>query len=1470
MPHINRVRVNNVKYNFGTQFYDDFLMRFSGKNTIYDLANGGGKSVLMLLLLQNMIPNCTLDEKQPIEKLFRTNSGSNTIHSLIEWKLSDIHIKNNYKYMLTGFCARKARENDESVDGTSKETASIEYFNYCIFYREFNDNDIKNLPLSNGNERITYNGLKAYLRDLEKKDLSLEVKVFERKGDYQRFISGYGLYESEWEIIRGINKTEGHVRTYFESNYKTTRKVVEDLLIEEIIQKSFHNRTLSDSDDEIMAKTLMNIKDKLLELGMRKEDMSNYDRQIEVIEEFAKRVNTVKDLYYGRDDLSEEIIKCYYSVKQLQENQEKEKVEAERQIQILEAEEHTCRHAIETAKVCMEEVEYKEAQRVLQELDSRCQQLKERVDKINEELTLKESVNDYIDYLYYKKERDKLRYLVDNILKDKGDISKEMQILASAKYEKNKIKISEIESEIEKEQRILVMEEALLEELEEKSKECHKEVAVYEYLIKENEKKAAKLGTEISSLKKDIGIVVEFDISKQSQSMIKEMEIAEEAIFGADNALNNMMEGIGINKLKLQHIMEEAADVDQRVSDNIDERTKYAGISDRVEKMMTVYREKDVTRLAEIVNTKYIDMTAEILRQKSELDYKRKTLEALRLGCPIADGEEINNVFEYIERYHGNIAIKGSEYIRSLSAEEKKTVIENNPLVPYSVIIKENYHTLIGDVKLMEQNLAGRIVPIIRLEAVSGNEFVVNNSNISFVMCKEDLFYDEEVIEKEIQKIQEEINGLDFKLEQMEETCNLLKADYNFIDEYASIHMQKIEEAKASYENLKGRRKDLEKQQEELREIIKVAEKETVKWSEELAEQKKVYQSKKIICDNLLKIAALNNEYIAVSDEIVRFKSNLMKVKKEQETIMARLSAEKNQTNERKRYCSIMSDKITQIKDQWDNIYKPHYREDVEGNININEEELEARFMGLLGVIKGESSDVADKQALINNYDIAMEKSLQAIDYKGMLVDDISVLISENKMTEIPKDELKQIKRNIHELKSQLIKYENEESKLRSKKDKMAGSIEHGRNLVMEKYGEFNDMDMESSAFLEFISSNESKIGSLKDKKISLDIMLKRFSDNRQKNAILLRDIEKIITTAHINVGSEERVLEYTGDLEEKIGQIVEKYDKFLKEMYDKKEEFEKEKQMLVDILFKLGAEPLSEEIRQNVTMPESISDADMEIEALEDITRCLELEKDRIAKSIEDMKKIKDNFENQCIQTCINIKTELDRLPKLSKIFMDGETISIISLNIPYVKQEQYKLNMEKYIDETVDVADTLATEAEKVRYIKSQLSFKKLFSVIVTDMNAIKLNLYKRERIKEQSRYLKYEEAVGSTGQSQGIYIQFLISVINYISSINSQNSEGGGLKKVIFIDNPFGAAKDIYIWEPIFKLLKTNNVQLIVPARGTTPAITGRFDVNYILGQKLVDGKQQTVVVDYCSNIDNDQMDYTTLTYEQTALF
>ena len=318
MPQINRIRVNNVKYNFGTQVYDDFVMRFNCQNTIYDLANGGGKSLLMLLLMQNMLPNCTLDDKQPIEKLFRQGSGNTCIHSLVEWKLDPCYQKDGFRFMTTGFCARKGRgTDDENQDGqeqTATPTASVEYFNYCIFYREFGDNDIKNLPLVSNGERITYNGLKAYLRDLEKGGYKYVVKIFDRKGDYQSFISNYGIYESAWEIVRGINKTEGHVRTYFETNYRTSRKVVEDLLIEEIIQKSYNNRLSVDNDDSMMAKTLLDIKDKLIELSKKNSQINDYDNQIEALTYFKDYIVTYKEFYSNKRDIENRLANMLLSV----------------------------------------------------------------------------------------------------------------------------------------------------------------------------------------------------------------------------------------------------------------------------------------------------------------------------------------------------------------------------------------------------------------------------------------------------------------------------------------------------------------------------------------------------------------------------------------------------------------------------------------------------------------------------------------------------------------------------------------------------------------------------------------------------------------------------------------------------------------------------------------------------------------------------------------------------------------------------------------------------------------------------------------------------------------------------------------------------------------------------------------------------------------------------------------------------
>ena len=441
MPQINRIRVNNVKYNFGTQFYDDFIMRFNCKNTIYDLANGGGKSLLMLLLMQNMIPNCTLDEKQPIEKLFRKGSGNTCIHSLVEWKLDNNAVKDGFRYMTTGFCARKARDakDEENVtdstgtltQASSSDNTSVEYFNYCIFYRKFGENDIKNLPLAVNGERVTYNGLKAYLREAEKSDYNIKVYIFDRKGDYQSFISRYGIYESAWEIVRGINKTEGHVRTYFETNYRTSRKVVEDLLIEEIIQKSYNNRLSVDNDDSMMAKTLLDIKDKLIELSKKNSQINDYDNQIEALTYFKDYIATYKEFYSNKRDIENRLANMLLSVINAEGRKEAELSGHNEKEQELYNELYDKKYKIAVADVLKEKKSLNELDKLVKEALSDRNKKENQIKTAREKLMLLEAANNYCDYINYEKELVKVNTAIDSRMIEDEDIASELNKLAA-------------------------------------------------------------------------------------------------------------------------------------------------------------------------------------------------------------------------------------------------------------------------------------------------------------------------------------------------------------------------------------------------------------------------------------------------------------------------------------------------------------------------------------------------------------------------------------------------------------------------------------------------------------------------------------------------------------------------------------------------------------------------------------------------------------------------------------------------------------------------------------------------------------------------------------------------------------------------------------------------------------------------------------------------------------------------------
>ena len=560
------------------------------------------------------------------------------------------------------------------------------------------------------------------------------------------------------------------------------------------------------------------------------------------------------------------------------------------------------------------------------------------------------------------------------------------------------------------------------------------------------------------------------------------------------------------------------------------------------------------------------------------------------------------------------------------------------------------------------------------------------------------------------------------------------------------------------------------------------------------------------------------------------------------------------------------------IVKSWEEQYAPYYDENVsietdDDTSRLDKDEIESRFTGLKTALSQKNSDFSDKQALMNHLSASMNKCRDAIEYRGYTFDDIKAKYEAGEIIAAGSQQLRNAKDALNNLVGASDSVREELEAQEALLNRLEGSIAHGINQIENNYGSFNEFPCDAPE--EFITQHKALIKKLEDNTKVQEKTRRQMSDSLKDILVCRKDLERIVSDAGMQIPEEfrpEDVEGITANLTE-YEAVHKEYASINRLEYKKVDEFNKNKSKLIDLLNGFNAVELADEVRISLNVPENVAKTRSMIESLNETNTFIQLEKDRVAKGIEDMQMIKDNFENRCIQTCSNIKTELDRLPQLSNINLDGEQIAIISLQIPYIKEELYKEKMSEYIDETVFMAESFKEQAERLKYIRNRLSWKRLFSVIVTDMNSIRINLYKRERIKDQSRYLRYEEAVGSTGQSQGIYIQFLIAIINYISNMNSSGNEGVE-GKTIFIDNPFGAAKDIYIWEPIFKLLATNHVQLIVPARGATPAITGRFDVNYILGQKLVDSRQQTVVVDYYSSTKETELEYTRMDYEQAT--
>ena len=1482
MPSINRIRVNNVKYNFGTQQYDDFTMRMYGKNTLYDLANGGGKSILMLLLLQNLIPNCTLDEKQPVEKLFRAGGGNTVIHSLIEWRLDEADVKDGYRYMTTGFCARKAKDAADAGE-VQKDTASIEYFNYCIFYKEYNKNDIVNLPLSEGNERITFNGLKNYLKELGHRDMSLEVRIFDKKGEYQRFISGYGLHESHWEIIRGINKTEGHVRTYFETNYRTTRKVVEDLLIEEIIEKAFATKTGRNGEEDTMAETLLDIKDKLNVLAQRKRDIANYDHQIELINVLEGKVNSCIGLYEDNDKICKGLADVYVTGKSYTQQGDtlmEELLQAKNDA-AARVEEQNRRLA--NLRVTRDYLRLEDMNLKMEDTAHMIEDNEKKLQEIKSQIGYKESVNDYLVYRENRRQYEENKLIVENIRNNIGSSSEKMSQYAYNRHLRDEKKLEELMSAKEEAQESYAHAASELEYCQKVLREGEIANAVAENNIADSSAKIEELSSRISSLAASVNLLVVGDVKKMLDDARAESEQTLAKMTELEIAIADGRTKLYDDRYRLTTVQAEYDALVRACEDAHLDAESYRQSGSQLGSIVAVYSVEDPQDITSVINDRIKGTITETIKRQQEIDRLSRLEKCYEENRPFPPSDGAQAVINYISTRHGLMAMHGADYLSALPADVKENILEANPYIPYSVVTK-GFAEIEDDINLGSIDTGNECVMVYDMEKLD-EEAHVPAENMLVIGRDRKFFMSQDSIEDLKKANEDRISALSEEIDLINEKTETYQEDLAFVTRLVDIRYTGAEDRERELnQQLLEKKDELETLKTSIRNVEAAVKADTESYGD-LQQRQQAEADRQ---QTFVMIDQLNDIVRPEEDRLAEYRQRKSDLTAKISELSGEVLKWSTTAQETEAKLAGITKNIEDIQYKWTEYFEPYMpktgipgssdnaedagsQDGVSGTyaeiLDISDEQLEQEFMAMLAVAKDHAPDLDDKKMILETLQKSMDRIRKTIEKRGF---DMALFDSEKELYPTAENTLREMDDEMARLTLIAASLAQQQKADQRAYSKLEGSIEYAIQNINRTYGDgaYSREEISASDADTAIANGDSVLADMNRLYKEAE---KAYSDYYKQHGFMMdlyKDVKRIVDTNNIDVSSGSVLDEDMDTLRQIFETSLMKYDRSMKALDRAKNEILRFKGQTADTLVEMGVFEMANTIRQDVQVPDTYAQAKELLANLLQIIEFIRLEKERVEKGIEDMVAIKENFENQCVQRCMDVKTELEKLPKLSRITVGDDVIKMVDLSIPYVKDEFVKQRMSDYIDDIVKGADAYEDERKRIKYIRDCLGLKKLFGVMVTDMNAIKLNLYKRERIKEQSRYLKYEEAVGSTGQSQGIYIQFLVAVINYIAGMYSLAPEDSVQSKTIFIDNPFGAAKDIYIWEPIFAMLAANHVQLIVPARGATPAITGRFDVNYILGQQMVGGRQQTVVVDYTSKTDQEELEYQELSYEQAT--
>lgn len=127
MSKIARIRILNLNYNNNTIKIDDETFDLGGQNTLISLRNGGGKSVLVQMIVSLFVNRTYRDfGDRPFKSYFTTNRPT---FLMTEWQLD-----NNSDRFLAGMMVRKNQKEDNDIEELEIYTFTGSYYALLTYH----------------------------------------------------------------------------------------------------------------------------------------------------------------------------------------------------------------------------------------------------------------------------------------------------------------------------------------------------------------------------------------------------------------------------------------------------------------------------------------------------------------------------------------------------------------------------------------------------------------------------------------------------------------------------------------------------------------------------------------------------------------------------------------------------------------------------------------------------------------------------------------------------------------------------------------------------------------------------------------------------------------------------------------------------------------------------------------------------------------------------------------------------------------------------------------------------------------------------------------------------------------------------------------------------------------------------------------------------------------------------------------